>query len=150
MPVSRTITAQNSILLLQAPPLFPALVQMSGFMADRAFEVDDSEVGETVLGVDGNMSVGLLPSLTVQRIMIMPDSVASDFFEYLDAASQAQGDVYILNGSLTLPATQMAYTMTKGILTRMKRIPDAARVLQGRPFQITWQNISYARLAAAL
>jgi len=143
---NNTITSADAVFLLSVDQLYPDAQLLQGYMADRAFETDAVEIAELVLGVDGNLSAGFVPYMVKTTISIMPDSPSSDIFEnWIEA--ERQGRVKLTaQGSITLPATGRQYTLTDGYLTTITAVPAAARVLQGRPFVITWNTISVAPL----
>lgn len=138
----RTITAANSVYTLVIPGFVDSPQRLQGYSADAAFDTEEVEAAEIVLGVDGGMSIGWLPTLTMQTISLMPDSPSSDLFEDWDQASRARREVYTANGVITLPGSQKTYTMIRGVLSRTARIPGVRKTLQARGFRITWQSVT--------
>lgn len=142
MATQRTITSANSIFLLSISSLFPTPQQLQGFAADAAFAFDAVDPAETVIGVDGYMSVGYVPYMTVQTISIMPDSPSLYMFETWLAQSNLNRDVFVANGKIELPSIGRSYTLTRGVLTGAKAAPDAKKVLQAIEFKVTWNTIA--------
>jgi len=142
--MEKTITAANSVFMLSIRGLYPVPQQLEGYTADAAFDTDTATPAETVIGVDGKMSAGFVPYLSTQTISIMPDSDSSLLFENWLAAMKAAREVYYADGVISLPAVKRKYTLTKGVLSSIVAIPGVRRVLQGRPFQITWGSIDPA------
>lgn len=142
-----TITAANSVLSLSVAGLFPTAQRIQGFMADRAFEQAAVDLAQVVMGVDGNLSAGFTPNPVEMTIAIMPDSPSQAFFETLINAMVSTREVLRLDGSIILPSVNRVYTLTKGYLTQGKIMPDVQKVLQGTPFQITWQLVTSAQTA---
>lgn len=140
MPI-RTITAANSVYMLTVGTLFPSPQKLGGYMADDVFETDDVEISETVMGVDGNMSVGYIPNPVEQNISIMPDSTTSDLFDTWYAAQEAAREVIVCSASIWLPGPQKKYACVKGVLKRTKPIPSVKKVVQGVAYRITWQSV---------
>lgn len=140
-----TITAANSVLVLSVPGVFTAPQQITGFMADVAFEAEAVEVAETVKGVDGIMSAGAIPFISPMSISVMADSPSSILFEnWLAAQKGGTFATFPANGSVSLPSIGRKYTLTFGVLKRIIQMPPAHRVLQGRAFMIDWSDISPA------
>lgn len=143
---TKTITSANSILMLAIEGLYDAPVQLQGFAADNIFDTDTVAPAETVMGVDGFLSVGWAPVAVVQNISIMPDSPSNDIFETWYLTQQSQREAFVATGSVVLPSIGRKYAMTRGILSTYAPTPAAARVLQARRFAITWGAITSARV----
>lgn len=140
----KTITAANSVFLLSVRGLYPVPQKLEGYTADAAFDTDTAAPTEVVKGVDGKMSAGFVPFLTTQTINLMPDSDSSLIFENWLAAMKSAQEVFYADALVSLPSVQRKYTLTKGVLTQIVAIPGTRKVLQGRPFQITWDTIDPA------
>lgn len=137
----RTITAANSVYMLTVGTLFPTAQQLEGFMADDVFDTDDVDVAETIMGVDGNLSVGYIPNPVEQTIYIMPDSPTSDLFDAWYAATKAAREVIVASATVWLPGPQKKYACAKGVLKRIKPIPAVKKTVQGVPYRLTWQSV---------
>lgn len=146
MPASNpnTITSANSVYTLVIPGLYSAGVNLQGYMADAAFETDAADVAELVRGVDGVLSGGFVFFNTNQTISIMPDSPSSVVFENWLAAEKAQQEKIVASGSISIPSVGRKYALSQGYLFRIVQVPAARRVLQGRPFVISWGDVSPA------
>lgn len=139
-----TITAANSVFLLAVGGIFPVSQQLQGYAADAAFAFDSIEPAETVMGVDGRMSAGYTPYVTVQTISIMPDSPSLSIFETWLAANQTAREVFFANATIVLPAIGRKYALTRGVLTAAKAAPDVKKVLQAIEYKITWESVAPA------
>jgi hypothetical protein len=137
-----TITAANSAYAIAVTNLFPSPQTMQGFSADAMFSVEEADIAEIVMGVDGKLSAGFVFSPTPQNISIMPDSPSSSMFETWYNTSKAARDVYFANATIIMPAIKRKYTLTKGVLTKGKAMPDAKKTLQPREWKITWESIT--------
>lgn len=148
------ITSANAVILLTVPLFLPVPQQLQGFAADDIYDTDDVVVAETLMGVDGNLSGGTVFMPTPQTFTLQADSSSVDFFEGLDTAQQASArlggpGVFPMFGVVTLTSVGKTYTMSNGILTRSKRLPDAKRLLQPRKFQVMWQTVIAVPIGAA-
>jgi len=141
-----TITSANSVLTFVVAGLFPAPVQMSGFASDKAFAMESLQLAEVQMGVDGRMTAGYTPNPSVQDITLQADSPSKTFFNALIAATKSTREVFYISGSLVLPSTGEKYSMRRGILTKGKQIPDAAKLLQPMDYQITWESVNQSLL----
>lgn len=136
-----TITSANSVFLLSIVGLFDSPQQLQGFAADAAFSGDARTPAETVMGVDGRMSVGFTFSLYKQKISLMPDSPSYILFEEWLSAMEAAQEIYVANATIVLPSIGRSYDLTRGALTIAKPIPDVKKVLQASEFEITWESV---------
>lgn len=136
-----TITAANSKFVLSVRGLFPVPQVLEGYSADDAFATEAVEPAETVMGVDGRMSAGYVPYPTMVTISIMPDSPSNSLFDAWLAAQKAANEVYPADAVITLPSIDRAYIGTFGILTSIQPIPGVRRVLQARPFRLTFESL---------
>lgn len=141
-----TITSANSVLTLVIAGLFPAPVQMMGYATDKAFTTEALDLAEVQMGVDGRMTAGYTPMPTKQTITLQADSPSKAIFTALIQAMKTAREVYYISGSLALPSTGESFTMTRGILTNAKQIPDGQKVLQPVDYVITWESVNASLL----
>jgi|SRR5471030_1552198 len=136
-----TITSANSVLTLAITNLYTTPQTIQGWSADDAFTVDAVETGETVMGIDGNLSGGFIFNPVNQTITIMPDSPSLSIFETWVSAEAIAREKYTANAAISLPAISRKYTLTKGFLISHKSFSDVKKTLQPMPFVIRWQSV---------
>lgn len=136
-----TITSADSIFALTVTNLFPSAQTLEGYAADAMFALGDTEMAVSVRGADGKLSGGFVFGEYLQTITIMPDSPSRDLFETWQLTSLTSKAVFRCNATIILPAISRKFTLTNGILQRVKAIPDAQRVLQAMTFQINWESV---------
>ena len=141
-----TITSANSVFTLVVAGLFPAPVQLKGYASDKAFTTEAVDLAEVQMGVDGRMTAGFVPNPVKQTITLQADSPSKDIFTAMIQAMKTAREVFYISGSIALPSTGESFTLTRGILTNAKQIPDAQKVLQPMDFQITWESVSRSLL----
>lgn len=141
-----TITSANSVFTLVVAGLFPAPVQLRGYASDKAFTTEAIDLAEVQIGVDGRMTAGFTPNPTKQTITLQADSPSKDIFTALIQATKTAREVFYISGSIALPSTGESFTLTRGILTNVKQIPDAQKVLQPVDYVITWESINRSLL----
>ena len=141
-----TITSANSVFTIVVPGLFPAPVQLRGYASDKAFTTEAIDLAEVQMGVDGRMTAGFTPNPTKQTVTLQADSPSKDIFAALIQAMKTAREVYFVSGSIALPSTGEAFTLTRGILTNAKQIPDAQKVLQPVDYVITWESVNRSLL----
>ena len=136
------ITSANSVYTLTVPNLFPSPQTLQGYSADAAFETDSSESAEVMKGVDGITSYGYTPFLVRQTITLQADSNSAVIFETILEQTKTNQMLYPVFATILIPSIRRKYTCTTGIVTGISQISSARRVMQARPFVITWSNIS--------
>ncbi|HHH4158353.1 phage tail fiber protein [Enterobacter cloacae] len=139
--MSNTITSADSIFALTVTNLFPSAQTLEGYAADAMFALGDTEMAVSVRGADGKLSGGFVFGEYLQTITILPDSPSRDLFETWQLTSLTSKAVFRCNATIILPAISRKFTLTNGILQRVKAIPDAQRVLQAMTFQINWESV---------
>lgn len=140
----KTITAANSIFLLSVGGVFPVAQKIEGFAADAAFLFDPATMTENVMGVDGKMSSGYVPYMSIQTISIMPDSPSLSIFEVWQGAMKASREIFYANATIVLPSIQRKYQLTKGTLSVSPQAPGVKKVLQLMEFKITWESVDHS------
>jgi hypothetical protein len=146
--MSNTITSADSIFALTVTNLFPSAQTLEGYAADAMFALGDTEMAVSVRGADGKLSGGFVFGEYLQTITIMPDSPSRELFETWQLTSLTSKAVFRCNATIILPAISRKFTLTNGILQRVKAIPDAQRVLQAMTFQINWESVIGENYAA--
>ena len=137
-----TITSANSVFTIVVPGLFPIPQQLRGYAADKAFVTDALELAEVQMGVDGRMTAGFTPNPVKQTVSLQADSPSKAIFAAILQAMKTAREVFYISGSITLPSTGEVFTLTRGILTTAKQIPDAQKVLQPMDYSITWESVN--------
>ena len=141
-----TITSANSVFTIVVPGLFPAPVQLRGYAVDKAFATEAIDLAEVQMGVDGRMTAGYTPNPTKMTVSLQADSPSKALFMAMIQSTKTTREVFYISGSISLPSTQESYTLTRGILSNVKQLPDAQKVLQPMDFVITWESVDYAVL----
>lgn len=140
----KTITAANAVILIQIPGLYPVPQQLQGFAADDVFDTESLQPTETMMGVDGHLSVGFVFNEVKQNFALQADSDSIALFENWFGAMQTAREAYVATGQVQLRAVERKYAMARGALTGYSPTPGAKKVLQPRRFQITWESITAA------
>ncbi|MBX9593927.1 MAG: hypothetical protein K2X46_06165 [Roseomonas sp.] len=137
-----SITAANSVFLISVRGLFPIPQRLQGYSSDAAFASDAVETAEVVMGVDGRMSAGYVPTVSRQTVTLMPDQGGDLIFDAWLSAQKAAGEIYFADGILTIPSISTTYILTRGVLTSIQPMVSAQKVLVARPFTLTWEGVS--------
>jgi len=140
--MANTITSADAIFSLTVTNLFPSAQILEGYAADAMFALGDTELAQSVRGADGKLSAGFVFGENLQTITIMPDSPSRELFETWALTSRTSVAVFRCNATIILPAISRKFTLTNGVLQRVKAMPDAQRVLQAMTYQINWENVT--------
>jgi hypothetical protein len=136
-----SITSTNAIIMIGVTGIFPVPFQLQQFAADDIFDVESIEAAETMMGVDGVLTGGMVFVPVRMTISLMADSVSNVLFDTWWALTQQARDIFPANGNVILKGTGQKWTLVNGILTNYKPLPDAKKILQPRRHQITWQQV---------
>ncbi|WP_432778197.1 hypothetical protein QZL74_14570 [Burkholderia gladioli pv. alliicola] len=139
--MSGTITSANSVIMLGVSTIFPIAQQIQGYTADDIFDTDDVDMAEVVMGLDGKQSAGWVPYNVKWRISLMPNSDSILIFDAVITAERVAQEKFTWNGVVTLKGISKKFTMSNGVLTRGKPIPDAKKTLQPQTYEITWESV---------
>lgn len=146
MATKRTITSANSVFTLVIPGLLPVPQNVQGYAVDDAFDTDEIQVAEAQMGVDGKMSAGYTPAITMLKVHLQADSPSIDLFEAWLGAEKAAQEVFYAQATIELPSVQKLYTFTNGVLSRATPMPSGKKVLQAQTYTIEWETANPARL----
>jgi hypothetical protein len=141
-----SLTVANSVIFLVIPDLFPIPQQLMGYAADDVMTTEAVDSVEVVMGIDGQLSAGWMPTPKRQTFTLQADSPSTIMFDAWQQSQEAIKDAYVADATISLPSIGYTYVCTKGFLTNYSPVPDARRILQPRRFTITWQSIIGAPL----
>lgn len=136
-----TLTAANSVITLLITGILPVPQQLQGFATDDIFSTEAVESAEVLMGVDGKLSAGWVPTIKKQTYTLQADSPSNAIFDAWASAQEAAREIFAAQGSVSLPGLGTAYVMTTGYLTSYVPVPEAKKILQPRKFTVSWQAI---------
>lgn len=135
------ISAANAVVMLTIPTLNPVPFQIQGFGPDDVFSLDDIELVETSMGVDGTLSGGFVWKEQPLSVTLQADSPSNAYFDIWMQSQMAALRSYPANGVISLPSIGKKLIGTKGFLGTYK-LPDAKRVLTPRRYRLKWQQLA--------
>jgi hypothetical protein len=136
-----SISSVNAVFLISVPLLLPVTQQLQDWAVEDIYDVDDVDVTDTAMSVDGILTGGLVLSAMPMNVALMADSPSISFFEAWYAGQRGAFDSFPAEATITLTSVKRNFTLVKGYLSRFKPMPDAKKTLQSRKFRLTWQNI---------
>lgn len=136
------ITSSNAVIMLSVAGLFDIPQQLQQFSADNIYGTDPLEAAETAMGVDGNLTGGVVFNPTNQSFELMADSPSNFFFDQVFLRQKADQVLYRIQGTTSLTSVGTKYTMRRGILVTWQPMPEAGRVLKPRRHTIRWERVT--------
>lgn len=136
-----TLTAANSVYMLTIIGLFDVPQQLQGFAADDMWDTDAVESAELLLGVDGVLSAGWVPTMKKQTISIQADSASNLLFDGWATAQESARELYVAGATIRLPGVATSYALVRGFLTSYRPMPPVKKILQPRQYGVTWNLI---------
>ena len=134
------ITSANSTLIITVSALAIASVAMEGYAVDNAWALDDAEMAVAQVGVDAKMTAGWVPRLNALTLSFAPNSPSIATLLAVVTAQDTDRTIYTLQGVLTCPSIKKSWTLSNGVITRAKVIPDGSRILGAQSMQITFES----------
>lgn len=141
---ARNITSANSTFMLTVDILFPTPVKLQNYSADTAFTSDAIALAETKMGVDGKLTAGFTPNPIKMKVKFPASSESIDIFDAWVQASVSRKSIFYASATIEIPGTGHTYTLTKGVLSNIKMMPDAKKTLDDQEFELTWESVTKA------
>lgn len=123
------ITSANSVLVLTVDTIWPSGVALEQFSVDSAAAMDNLQIAETRMGVDGHMAAGYVPTIYPVTINL---EASSPSYKYLNAVWEAMQNkrcLYTCTLVATLPSIKYVHTWTKGVMKSGTPFPSIRKVL---------------------
>lgn len=136
------ITAANAVIMLTVAGVFDIPQQLQQFAADNIYDMPTIAVAETQMGVDGNLTGGVVNNPREQSYDLMADSPSNFFFDQVALRQGADKTLYRINGLTLLTSVGTKWTMRRGILRDWTPMPGAGRVLKARRHTIVWETVN--------
>jgi len=136
-----SLTAVNSIIVLSVAGVFPQGQQLSGYSADDVFDVDQIDVAETSMGIDGLLSGGLIYTVIPWSISLQANSPSNDVFDQWYAYQKTVGDVAVASMQVALPGLGYKWVYSNGFLKKYSVAPNVKKIVQPRKYTIEWNTI---------
>lgn len=139
--MAQDITSANASLILTCPGVFSAPQVIQGFATDDIYSVDPLEIAETMMGVDGGLSGGMVYNPVVVGYSLMAGSPSIPVFDQIYTQSRANEAVYFMQGTIKLTSINMKFNLINGLLVTYPPVPDGKKLLQPRKFTVRWESV---------
>lgn len=123
------ITSANSILVMTVEDLYPAGVRLQQFAVDNAATMDQIQIAETRMGVDGHMAAGYTPAIHPLVIHLEASSPSYQIMVNLYQAERALRTPLDITMVATIPSIGQVYTWSVGTLKSGSPFHSVQRVL---------------------
>jgi hypothetical protein len=135
------LTGANASISLLIPALFSTPQTLQQFAADNVFEVPQVTPTETLMGVDGVLSGGMIFVPVEQEFMLQANSPSIAIFDNWYLQQIAATTTYPASGTTIMPGLKKMWQMVNGFLVDYKPLPQVQRLAQPQRFRIRW-NLS--------
>ncbi|HVA39357.1 MAG TPA: hypothetical protein VNF49_01740 [Candidatus Binataceae bacterium] len=135
------ITSANAVFILTVPGALPVPTQLQGFAADDIFDFSEVDATETLMGVDGQLSGGMVFMAKAQNISFQADSPSIAVMDAWNQAQQLGIAAYPASATITLTSVGKSYVLTTGYLKTIMPVAPAKRVLQPQRYRIEWGKV---------
>jgi hypothetical protein len=136
-----TLTVANSVIMLSISNVYPIAQQLQGYSADDVYDLEEIDVTETMMGVDGLLSGGFIYAQIPWSITLMANSPSCQVFDQWYAYQKNAVDVSTAAMNITLPGLGYKWIFTNGFLKKHNPAPSAKKLAQPRKFTIEWNAI---------
>lgn len=137
----RSITSANAILMFAISGLFDTPLQLQQFAADDIFTTNPVQTVQTAMGMDGYLAAGFVYVPITLTISLQANSPSNDIFDEWQIAQRTAQDIYLAQATVQLPSIGKKWTMNNGVCSSWPSMPSAARTLQPRRYEITWESV---------
>lgn len=142
-----SITSANAVITIQVTGIFSTPFQLQGFSADNIYDMPETELVQTAMGVDGRLSGGFVFNPVDQTFSVQADSETNAFFETWASRMNTLKDVYVAEGQTRLLSVGTSYVMRRGFLVNAHQMPAAGRILQPRRYTVRWERVTSTPIA---
>ena len=136
-----TLTAVNSVIMLSVTNVYPTAQQLQGYSADDVYDLEDIDVAETTMGIDGLLSGGLIYVPVPWTINLQANSPSCAVFDTWYNYQKSQGDLTNCSLNISLPGLGFKWVYSNGFLKKYSPAPSAKKIVQPRKFMIEFNSI---------
>ena len=136
-----TLTTVNSVIMLAVTNVYSTAQQLQGYSADDVFDLEDIDVAETSMGIDGLLSGGMIYVPIPWTITLQANSPSCQVFDNWYNYQKSNGDLTNCQLNITLPGLGYKWSYGGGILKKYSPAPSAKKLVQPRKFMIEFGSI---------
>ena len=127
-----SITSANSSAILSVNTVFPAGIALQMFSIDTGINMEEVQIADTRMSVDGHMVAGYIPSIKTVQIGLEPASPSYEALCQLYRLTENKRGFYECGLVLTIPDLNggQVFTWSKGVLVSGTILPPVQQLLQ--------------------
>lgn len=126
---SLDITSANAETVLTVESLAPAGIVFQGYSTDAGIALDNLDVVETRMGVDGKMAAGFTPNIFAINATFEANSPSIEALSQVWSAMTKNRRIYECTLVVTVPSVGRVYTFIRGVLKSGVPFANINRVL---------------------
>ena len=125
------ITSANSTLILTVNTVFPAGLALPMFSVDTGINMEEIQVADTRMSLDGHMVAGYIPTIKTVQIGLEPASPSYEALCQLYRLTEQRRGFYECGLVLTIPDLNggSVFTWSKGVLVSGTILPPVQQLL---------------------
>ncbi len=135
------ITSSNSSTVLTVESVFPQGVIFQSYSTDAAWALDEVQLAQGDVGVDGVYTAGYTPMKKVITFTFNASSPTVPSLEAVATAMDTAQTIFGMSLILTIPSIGKVYTFTEGTMVSGKRLADGAKVLNAQTFKFEFGKV---------
>lgn len=126
------ITSANSTLILTVNTVFPVGLALQMFSVDSGINMEEIQVADTRISIDGHMVAGYIPTLKTVQIGLEPASPSYEAMCQLYRLTEQRRGFYECSLVLTIPDLNggAVFTWSKGVLIGGTILPPVRQLLE--------------------
>lgn len=126
------ITSANSTLILTVNTVFPVGLALQMFSVDSGISMEDIQVADTRMSIDGHMVAGYIPTLKTVQIGLEPASPSYEALCQLYRLTEQKRGFFECSMVLTIPDLNggSVFTWSKGVLIGGTILPPVRQLLE--------------------
>lgn len=140
------ITSTNSKLFLTVEDLYPNAVQLQNFSTDQAISVDEQEIAQVRMGVDGGLAAGYVPNPYVITISFEAGSASLDVMWDIMQAMRNNNRIYSTTLMAQIESIGKVFEWSNGTLTSGTVIPGIKKTLDATSFKFSFARLNQSSI----
>lgn len=141
-------TAASVIVTLVADELYPQGKTIEGFAEDSLRDLENLQVTETVMGVDGKLSAGFVFNPVNITLHLMPDHSGYSVFENIAQVQAVLKAPIFLSMTIVDVSLKRKYTLVKGVLSSWSPMPNATKTMQPVDAEMIFESCTWEEYGA--
>jgi hypothetical protein len=140
------ITSANSESILTVEGLFPAGIVLQGYGTDAGVALDNLDLVETRMGLDGFMAAGVTPNIFAINIALEPNSPSVTPLGQIWTAMTTAKRIYECTLVITVPSVGRVFTFIRGVMKSGVPFSNINRILATMTYGFNFENMKVTEI----